>query len=279
MTLQAITVAALQTAPLHLSPDDNRANALSRVAAATAAGAQLIVLPECAISGYAMNGLEEARHMAEPLDGPTTTAIRNHCAATGTYVAFGLLEREADALFNSAVLVGPRGVVGRHRKAHIAPVAADMHVLPGDDIAVFEALGLRLGMMICYEVRFPEIARAMALQGAQVILVLANWPTGADVNPDIMSPARAAENNVHLLAANRTGTEGALSFIGKSAIFAPSGQRMAQAGEDEQMLIARIMPGKGLGALDIGASGYTVDLRLHRRPDLYTALTEWEDRR
>ncbi len=269
-----LKVAVIQTAPRQASPDDNRRMTLARIGEATDRGARLIALPECAISGYAIDDPEEARRLAEPIDGPSVSSISRLCAATGSCVAFGLLERDGDSLYNSAVLVGPDGIMGRHRKSHIVSVAADAHVEKGAAIETFQVLGIRLGMMICYEVRFPEIARVMALDGAQIIIVVANWPAGADVNPDIMSPARAAENNVHLLAANRCGTEGTLSFIGKSAIHLPTGERIAQAGAVEETLYADIKPGPGLSTYDVRESRYSVDLRGHRRPDLYSIITE-----
>jgi predicted amidohydrolase len=271
-----IKVAVLQTAPKKGAPDENRSRALEALQRASEAGARLIALPECAISGYAISTTREAIELAEPLAGPTTEAIVRHCASTGTHVAFGLLERDGEFLFNSAILVGPNGVIGRHRKAHIAPVGADRFVTPGASIDVFEALGIRIGMLICYEVRFPEICRVMALKGAQLLIVAANWPAGAHVNPDIMTPARAAENNVHILAANRCGTEGPLSFIGKSAILAPTGSRIASAGDSEEMISATIEVGSGLGELSVADSGYAVDLRKHRRPELYQDLARGE---
>lgn len=274
MSMGSIKVAVIQTAPRRFSPDDNRRLALRKIEEAVDSGARLIALPECAISGYAIDDPAEARRLAEPDDGPSVAAVAQICARSGVSVAFGLLERDGQRLYNSAVLVGPDGLVGKHRKSHIVRVAADAHVECGDAIEVFETAGMKLGMMICYEVRFPEIARVMALNGAQVVVVVANWPVGAEVNPEIMSPARAAENNVHVLAANRCGTEGTLSFIGKSAIHLPNGERIARAGTEEEMLFAEITPGPGLTTYDIRASRYAVDLRGHRRPDLYSIITE-----
>ena len=274
MSGKKLRVAVTQTAPKQAAPNDNRRLALDRIGEATDRGARMIALPECAISGYAIDDPKEALRLAETIDGPSVTAIQRHCAATGACVAFGLLERDGENLFNSAILAGPEGVIGHHRKSHVVAVAADTHVAKGAAIEVFEAHGVRLGMMICYEVRFPEIARVMALGGAQMLIVVANWPAGADVNPDIMSPARAAENNVHLLAANRCGTEGALSFIGKSAIHLPTGERIARAGVGEETIYADITLGPGLTSYDIRASQYAVDLRGHRRPDLYSIISE-----
>lgn len=278
MTDGSLRVAVVQTAPKQFLPDANRREALAKVDDAIVNGAKLIALPECAISGYAIDDPVQAFELAETIDGPSVKEITRRCASNGVFVAFGLLEREGKKLYNSAVLVGPDGVIGRHRKAHLVRVAADVHVNQGDAIAIFEAAGIKLGMMICYEVRFPEMARVMALSGAGLIIVLANWPAGAEVNPGILTPARAAENNVHLLAANRCGTEGSLSFIGRSAIHLPTGERIARAEEGVTTLYADISPGPGLTTYDIHQSRYAVDLIGHRRPDLYTRIAEWDDR-
>lgn len=267
-------VAVVQTAPRQARPDENRADLLSWLGKAAGEGARLVVFPECAVSGYAIDSFADASRLAEPVPGPTTAAIAAICAEAGCYVACGLLEKVDGRLYNTALLIGPEGVIGRHRKAHIAPVAADRFVTPGDSIETFEAAGCAVGMSICYEVRFPELYRAQALRGAQLLVVCANWPAGAHVNPDILAPARAAENNLYLLAANRTGPEGALSFLGRSTIIGPDGRRIAQANTEPGMLLASIEPTGGLGTLSVSESGYNVDLRGHRRPDLYHELVE-----
>jgi predicted amidohydrolase len=271
-------VAVIQTSPVQGRPEKNRAALIQRIREATAEGARIIVCPECAVSGYAISTESEAHRLAEPVPGPSTRAIEEVCQVTGAYVVCGLLEADGDQLFNSAVLVGPGGVVGRHRKAHIVRVAADAFVALGSEISVFEAQGLKIGMSICYEVRFPELARTQALLGAQLLVVASNWPAGADVNPSLMAPARAAENNLFLLAANRTGTEGWLTFLGRSAIIGPDGKPRATADSEECTLFADIEPTAGLGPVGVRASGYDVDLKGHRRPELYGPITEAKQR-
>ncbi|MCL4765009.1 MAG: carbon-nitrogen hydrolase family protein [Hyphomicrobiaceae bacterium] len=265
-------IALLQTAPKKDAPGRNLEDALNGLREASARGAQLVVLPECAISGYAISSRDDAFRLAETIPGPSTAEVHRHAAATGCHVVSGLLERDGDRLFNTAVIVGPHGVIGRHRKAHIVPVGADAFVARGDDLAVHDVLGVKIGLMICYEVRFPEIARVLALKGAQVIVVAANWPAGADVNPVVMVPARAAENSVHVLAANRTGQEGELSFIGRSCAYAPNGSCIVSAQQEEKVLFADIEIGHGLGKREVRDSNYVVDLRGHRRPELYQEI-------
>ncbi len=266
-------IAAIQTAPLQSAPDQNLQGALRELREAEARGVGFAVLPECAISGYAVQSRADAERLAEPIPGPSTAAFTEHCRATGMHVACGLFERVGERLYNTAVLIGPSGVIGKHRKGHLVPIGADAFVAQGEDLAVFDIPEARVGLLICYEVRFPEISCVLALKGAQILVIVANWPAGAMVNPTVMVPARAAENNVHVVAANRAGREGEFSFIGRSCIHGPDGACLAAAGEDPEMLIVDLAVGAGLGRREVTASNYVVDLRGHRRPDLYGDLT------
>ena len=251
----------------------NLARVVEHLRAAAKAGSHLAVFPECALSGYAFETAAEAHAAADTVPGDSSEALGRACAETGCAAVCGLLEREGERLYNTAVVVGPAGLVGRHRKAHVVRVAADTFVTLGDRLDVFEVAGARVGVLICYEVRFPEAARALALRGANVLALPTNWPRGAEVNPTIMVPARAAENNLYILAANRSGSERALSYIGQSAIRGPDGSVLAQAGPDEAVLQAEIRPETaGLRAVDVALSKYAVTLRGDRRPDLYGPL-------
>lgn len=265
-------VALLQIAPKKDASDRNLEDALKRLEQASVRGARLAILPECAISGYAISRRDDAIRLAETIPGSSTAAFQRHAAATGCHVVAGLLERDGDRLFNTAVIVGSQGVMGKHRKAHIAPVGADAFVAHGNDLTVYDVLGVKIGLQICYEVRFPEISRVLALKGAQLLVVVANWPAGAEVNPGVMVPARAAENSVHVLAANRTGQEGEFSFIGRSCAYAPDGGCIVSAQQEETILIVDIEVGHGLGKREVRDSKYVVDLRGHRRPELYQEI-------
>ncbi len=269
-----VKVALLQTAPKRNAPAENLKETLDRLQQASARGAELAVIPECGISGYAINSRDDAFRLAEAIPGPITDAFQRHAAETGCHIVSGLLERDGDRLFNTAAIVGPHGVIGKHRKAHLVPVGADAFVTRGDDLAVHDVLGVKLGLLICYEVRFPEISRVLALKGAQALIVVANWPAGAEVNPKIMVPARAAENSVHVLAANRAGREGDFSFIGRSCIYAPDGACVVAAQQGETTLFAEIEIGNGLGKREVSDSNYAVELRDHRRPDLYQDIAK-----
>jgi len=270
-----MNVAVVQMSPVPKDKELNRAAMIRGVKAAASNGPHLVVFPECALTGYLMESAEEALSVGETVPGPSTEVFRDLCARTDTYIIFGLIEKDGKKLYNTAVLVGPEGVVGRHRKAHLVRVAVDSFVAPGQHLEVFEIRGIRIGLLICYEIRFPEASRVLALKGAQMIVVIANWPMGAEVNPNIMVPARAAENHVYVLGVNRSGKEGTLSFIGNSVIYDPNGSLLCKASKEETVLKADLDLQKGgLQKVNVPPSGYCVDLTGHRRPELYGILVE-----
>jgi predicted amidohydrolase len=217
----------------------------------------------------------EARRLAEPIPGPSTAALEQACARTGVHCVIGLLEADGELLRNAAVLIGPDGLIGRYRKSHIACIGLDRFTVPGDEPYVVHdtAIG-RIGLEICYDWRFPEISRVLALEGAEIIVHPTNSPVQAREVADYMTRARAAENAVFFLTANRCGTERGTSFFGWSQIVDPGGRRIAQAGEEPTVVVADL-------DLDLarakdrrpGDGGYEVRLFDDRRPELYGPVT------
>jgi len=149
------------------------------------AGAMLTIFPECALAGYCYDSLDECRPYAEPVPGPSTRRLAATAKRLGVYVVFGLLEADGDRVFNACALVGPEGVIGNYRKVHLPYLGIDRFTTPGDrGFAVHDAGGLRIGMNICYDGAFPEAARVMALDGADLIVLPTNWPPGAECTAD-----------------------------------------------------------------------------------------------
>ncbi len=129
------------------------------------------------------------------------------------------------------------------------------------------------GLIICYDLRFPEAARCLALGGAEIVALPTNWPQGSDSAPDFIAPTRAVENRIFLVACNHCGHECGLGFIGKSAIFDPSGQRLAQAAFGEEIIIASLDPSLAQQKrLVIRPGEFEMGTTSGRRPELYTAL-------
>jgi predicted amidohydrolase len=200
----------------------------------------LLVLPELFATGYFFHDREDLVSVAEPIpEGRTTRALIEWAEQTGATLVAGLAESAGDAIYNSAVVVGPKGVIGVYRKIHLY-FEEKLWFTAGDlGFPVFEVAdrggqAYRLGVMICFDWRFPESARALALQGADIIahpsnLVRKNCPR--------TMPIRALENHVYTITANRHGEESrgdaVLRFIGQSLACSPDGDVLVQAGRDE----------------------------------------------
>ena len=268
-------VAVAQTQPRLGENDRNLEAGIARLEEAVAAGAELLVLPECAIPGYMFDGLEEAMPFAEEIPGPTTEALDAACRRLGAHVVCGLLEREGDALYNAAVLVGPEGLVGGYRKTHLPFLGVDRFVTPGDELSVYDTPLGRIGLEICYDLRFPEVTRTLALRGADIVAHPTNFPMAAKVQTEVITRARAAENRIYLLTANRVGKERWGEFCGWSQIVDPFGTRLAEADEtEEKLLVADIDLEKARDKDYVIPGEYELYLFGDRRPELYRAVVE-----
>jgi predicted amidohydrolase len=196
----------------------------------------------------------------------------------GVYVAYGLIERDGDRLFNALVLVGPEGLVGKaYRKIHLPYLGLDRFVTPGDRPFRVEDTPLcRVGLNICYDASFPESARILSLKGSDVILLPTNWPTGSDEFAEHGIPTRALENHVYLIAANRVGEERGFRFMGRSAICSPLGKVLCRGGADsEELLLAEIDPTNSRNKRVVRVPDkHIIDRMRDRRPEFYGAITE-----
>jgi len=231
--------------------------------------ADLLVLPELFNTGYQFQSLAEARNLSEPItDGPTTVFLIDWARDAGITIVAGLAEREGNALYNSAVIVGPKGFIGKFRKAHIFD-SENNFFEPGDiPFTVFDAGFAKIGIMICFDWRFPETARSLALQGADIIahpsnLVLPHCPQAMIT--------RCLENRVYAITSDRVGSEKRvagepLKFIGQSQVVDPDGTVLVRASEDrEEVHVVEINLEK---ARNKQINGHN-DLFADRREDLY----------
>ena len=246
----------------------------------SAAGSQLTVFPECALTGYGFESLDEARPHAQSVPGPATQQVAEVCAEYGSYVVFGLLEADRSRLFNAAVLVGPTGLIACYRKVHLPFIGIDRFADHGDrPFAVHAADQLKLGVNICYDVSFPEAARCLTLLGADLVALPTNWPTGAQCVAQSTVSCRALENTVYFLAVNRVGTERGFSFIGQSQLCDPGGQTLHRASRDqEEVFYAQIDPQLARQKHVVRVPGKHELHRLaDRRPAMYAPLTQPHD--
>ena len=250
---------------------------IAKVRETRAAGAELAIFPECALTGYVYDNIEEARPFGETIPGPSVNKMSAVCAELGGYVIFGLLERDGDRLFNALALVGPQGLVGSYRKIHMPYLGIDRFTDFGDQpFAIHEINGVKIGMNICYDGGFPESARCMMLLGADLIVLPTNWPQSADAAADYASNTRALENMVYYAAVDRIGTERGVSFIGKSRICDPLGKTIAVANHaDEAILYADIDVARARNKHHIRQAGINeVHRTADRRPEMYGKIVE-----
>ena len=268
-------VAAAQIEPKLAEPERNLEACLAKLEEAAAAGAELLVLPECAIPGYMFESAEEALPFAEEVPGPSSELLERESRRLGMHVVCGLLERDGDTLRNAAVLVGPDGLVGTYRKTHLPFLGVDRFVFPGDELTVYDTPLGRIGVEICYDLRFPEVTRTLALRGADIVAHPTNFPIAAKLQTELITVARAAENRIYLLTANRVGKERSGEFCGWSQIVDPYGTRLAEAGETEEaLLVADVDVEKARDKDYVIPGEYELYLFGHRRPELYGAIVE-----
>ena len=270
-----IRVAAAQIDPHLGEVEANLARIERAVADAAAAGAALVVLPEAAVTGYVLDSLDEALVVAQRATAVAEDRMAALSVEHGMAVIVGTLEAEGREVFNTALIFSPDGRRYRYRKMHLPYLGVDRFVTPGPDAPeVVYLAGMRVGVLICYDLRFPEAARICALDGADLIALPTNWPVGVAFHPAIFAPARAVENNVYVLACDRVGVERGTTFIGRSLLLDPNGRTLAQASDTEEELIS--------GEVDVELARHTHHRRVpgehewdtiaDRRPGLYARL-------
>ncbi len=233
---------------------------------AAAAGAGLLVCPEMFLTGYAIGA--DVHRLAEPADGEAADAVADIAVRHGLAIHYGYPERDGDAVYNSAQLIGPDGArLANYRKTHLFGCFEQEWFTPGDDTVVQAELGgLTVGLMICYDVEFPENVRAHALAGTDLLLV----PT-AQMHPfqfvaESVVPVRAFENQMYVAYVNRTGPEGEFEFVGLSCLAGPDGASRARAGRGEELVFGDADPEF------LRASRENNPYLRDRRPGLYTSL-------
>jgi predicted amidohydrolase len=268
--------AAVQMMPLFARPDHNRAAILRWLAQAAELGARLVVFPECAVTGYVFDSLEEARPVAEPVPGPTFDALAAACADLQVTAVVGLLETAGSDIYNSALIVGPQGLIGVYRKTHLPVLGVDRFVRPGDALQTVQTPAGVLGPLICYDLRFPEPPRVLALQGAEIIVHPTNWPRPSADFPDFVTKATARASGVFLVSADRVGEERGHAFLGRSQIVPPSGRPLAEADDhSETIIVADVDLSLAHRKKVIHIPGvFELDSFGDRRPELYGRLVE-----
>jgi predicted amidohydrolase len=274
------TVAGVQMDCALGNSSANLAAMTRRLARAVDRGANLVVFPECVLTGYGFESREALRNVAEPLPGPSTDRLARECERLKAWAVFGLIESAPDGkLYNACALVGPTGFVASYRKLHLPCLGADRFTDPGDrPFAIHDLGGLKLGMNICFDGSFPESARILTLLGADLVVLPTNWATNARKMAELVSAARAWENHIYYLAVNRVGDEAGFHYIGMSSAADYLGNVLHFAALDEEEIFTiEVNPAAAAQKRVVHCHGvYEIDRVNWRRPELYGPLVEGE---
>lgn len=211
------------------------------VAKAKKQGADLIIFPELSLTGYVIR--DQIYQIAEPIPGPSTKTIENIAKKAKAYIIFGmpeLSEKTKATLHNTAILIGPKGYIGKYRKIYLPTHSIfeeKRYFRQGYHTSVFDTEIGRIGLTICYDIFFPEVSRLTRLKGAQLIACISASPTIRRAFFEALTVARAIENTVFLAYVNLVDIEDSLQFWGGSRLVGPDGKILAQAKYDEEDLV------------------------------------------
>jgi len=243
------------------------------VAKAKTEGAQLVIFPELSLTGYVVR--DQIYELAERIPGPTTRIVEKLAKEHKQYIIFGMPEASEKAqatLYNSAVLVGPNGFIGKYHKMYLPTHSVfeeKRYFRPGYQVAVFDTKLGKIGLVICYDIYFPEVLRLTRLKGAQLIVCISASPGIRRSFFETLTIARAIENTAFLAYVNMAGIEDGLQFWGGSRLVGPGGGIIAQAKYDEEDFVIAEMDYADAKAVE----AFVPTLR-DLRPELFDKLKE-----
>jgi predicted amidohydrolase len=203
--------------------------------------ADLIIFPELSLTGYVMK--DRVYELAEAIPGPSTRAIQTIARKANMHVVFGMPELNANTkatVFNTAVVLGPKGIIGKYRKMFLPTHSVfeeKRYFRCGYQSATFETEVGKIGLIICYDLFFPEVSRLTRLNGAQLIVCISASPAIRKAFFETLTAARAMENTAFLAFVNLAGIEDGLQFWGGSRLIGPNGRILAKAKYDEEDLV------------------------------------------
>lgn len=248
-------------------------------------GDDLVVFPECFLTGYVFPDADFARNVAIPVelneaheissDHPELNRLVEACKELNQHLVVGFAARQGDDLHNIAALIEPSGRMRAYVKTHLPELGYDKMVRYGDDLPVFETAIGNIGIIICFDLRPPEAARVLALKGADLICLPTNWPQGAEFSADHIAPVRAAESRVFLACCDRCGSENGTTFIGLSGIYGVGGQTLAKAADGREVITADIEIEQAREKrIRTIPDVYEWTIFESRRPELYGSITD-----
>jgi predicted amidohydrolase len=262
-------VALWQTAGFPAAVAANLAALQSSAEAAAAAGATLLLCPECWLCGYNIGSAVTA--LAECADGTSMQRIAAIAHRNQIAIAYGYAERDPASghIYNSVQVIGADGsVLSHYRKTHLFGADERAVYRAGDHFTPpFELGGFRFGLLICYDVEYPETVRTLALMGAQAILIPTALTDEYAAVPDYIVPARSIENQLYLAYCNHAGVENGMRFLGRSCLTGMDGKALVLAGDGEALIVGELS--QQVQQASAGIYPYQAD----RRPELYGRLT------
>lgn len=204
-------------------------------------GADIVVFPEAALTGYCFATKEECLQAAVSPDDPAILRLANLCSDLNVSIAFGVVEKDANNVVrNAAYFLEPDGTRYVYYKCHLPYLGLDKHTEAGNSFPVFDTRFGKIGLIICYDLRFPEAARVLALQGARLIIQPTNLPYGGESHMDFFGRSRSCENRVHLVSCNRCGEERGFRFFGRSQVVDYTGKVLVEAGDAPGIVAAQL---------------------------------------
>jgi len=270
-----VRIACVQMDVVYGDVSSTLANVSKWIEKAAEYGADVVLFPELVLAaGYALG--ERYKRIAEEIPGSSTNHIAKIAKSRNLYVIIGLAEKgENDVVYDTAVLIDREGkIVGKYRKSHTYPPTESIFKR-GDELPIFNTDFGTIGLLICYDLEFPETSRILALQGAEIIFhLVADWPEGVPGLPerifDISFRSRALENRIALAISNRVGEDPDLKsyFYGLSRIIGSKGEIIASADQGEKMILAEV------DLAEISQEREDYNYLQNRRPELYGILTE-----
>jgi len=236
-------------------------------------GAELVIFPELSVTGYVLR--DQIYELAETIPGQATNILEKLAVKTGTYIVFGLPElsdKTQATIYNAAVLVGPDGLIGKYRKMYLPTHSVfeeKRYFRPGYQTAVFETELGKIGLIICYDVFFPEVSRLTRLKGAQLIVCISASPATRRAFFETLTVARAIENTAFLAYVNLVGIEDGLQFWGGSRLIGPNGRVLVKTKYDKEDLVIG-----EVNYADIRPIETFVPMLKDLRPELFDKLKE-----
>jgi predicted amidohydrolase len=234
-------------------------------------GAEMLVFPEMSDTGYAMRVIRE---QAGSWNDGAVAELQGLARKLSLTIISGVSEKEGARIYNTQVVVGSDGsILGKYRKIHLfapAPIEEDKCCASGSSLTSISLGGFRLGLSICYDLRFPEIYRALAIEGEVNLFVVSSaWPFPRVSHLRVLATARAIENQSYLVLANRVGTDDGVQFCGSSAVIDPGGLILASGSEDEEELLLAEISIEAVKTVRLAMPVF-----LHRKPELYQSQGE-----